>query len=170
MAARLTHDDRARILRMDLRCKTAAVLHTVYAGVVKMVAANRPPNGVSRQRVEEETSGSAANRLELICQDLDRVVIEKGTDGVLPAVAFLNERYSSRNGDEQPGVLVSFTRAVVEGGEAEAALITALSDGSLAGDRPRLLVELRQWRDRVDSLICAVEHEKELPPEHGAPC
>ena len=156
MHARLTTHTPERESRDRLRFNTAAILHATTHGATKMVAAEFD---CSDKRIYAQTEGRVANRLELLCVWLDRVVIEKGVDAVASVLAFLSARYSSRNARPRSSVSEALAAAAIEGGEAQAALLRAWPDGISPFERPHVLTELHQWKDRIDALIAAVETE-----------
>ena len=150
MTARVNCGGPRRISAEALRSETAAVIHPVYRGAVKMVAANRPPNGVSRSRIDRECEGHDANRLEMLCTDLDRIVIEKGRESLAPVLAFLVARYGIAEGGECDGVMDDLADIATAAGNLLARGIERAKDGVQQEELP----ELEQLAHRVREL-CA---------------
>jgi hypothetical protein len=160
VSSRLTHHDQRRISKDLLRFETAKVLHDVYEGAVKMVAANRPPHGVSDKRVYRETGGADANRLEMLCEDLDRVVIEKSSAAVSPVLAYLSARYGPAAGAGD-GVEDELAAAWRTFGEKSAVLIERMKDGLDAADLPVVAEAIDSMKRRLE----AIEAEWKLTVE-----
>jgi len=98
MPARMRRRTADGELKEHLRLHTADILHRVFRGYTKMVAAEL---GVSANRIYNQTEGQCANGLELLARALDRVVFETGDpQSVAPVLAFLAQRYRT---DDTPG-------------------------------------------------------------------